>query len=206
MHRRVLADAQINLLPLIKVFSGAFFLAGGTAVALHIGHRRSIDFDLFTAEEIHRIRLRNRIQAEGFSIQGVLYEAFDQMHLLVNSVKLTFFSFPYPIPHPVDFEGIITVPALLDLAAMKAFTLVGRAKWKDYVDMYYILKDHYDVQHISSRAREIFGQVFNEKLFREQVCYFDDIDYSEKVEYLGNAPGDEAIKQFLSDAATAAFR
>lgn len=205
MHRDILAKEQIELLPLIQSFSGDFFLAGGTAVALHIGHRRSIDFDLFTTGEIHRIRIRNRIQSMGFSIASVLYEAFDHLHLIINSVKITFFNFPYPIAHPLNFDGIISLPELIDLAAMKAFALGGRAKWKDYVDMYFILKEHYTLSRISSRARQIFGSGFNEKLFREQLCYFDDIDYSEKVEYFGEAPGDETVKRFLCDTAIAPF-
>lgn len=205
MHRDILSKEQIELLPLLQSFSDDFFLAGGTAVALHLGHRRSIDFDLFTPGEIHRLRIRNRIQSYGFTIERVIYEAFDQLHIFIKSVKLTFFSFPYPVPHPCDFDGIITLPELLDLAAMKAFALGGRAKWKDYVDLYFILKEHYTLGQISSRARQIFGSSFNEKLFREQLCYFDDIDYSEKIEHLGAAPEDETVKQFLCNAAIAPF-
>ena len=48
MHDNILTNEQRNLLPLIKAFSKDYYLVGGTAIALHIGHRRSIDFDLFT--------------------------------------------------------------------------------------------------------------------------------------------------------------
>jgi hypothetical protein len=58
MHREILSKGQLALLPLIKLFSKEFYLAGGTAVALHIGHRRSIDFDLFTDKNIIRIKSR----------------------------------------------------------------------------------------------------------------------------------------------------
>jgi hypothetical protein len=47
MHKEVLNKDQIDLLPLVKQYKREFYLAGGTAVALHIGHRRSVDFDLF---------------------------------------------------------------------------------------------------------------------------------------------------------------
>ena len=205
MYHNILTDEQRKLLPLIKAFSKEYYLVGGTAIALHIGHRRSIDFDLFTDIDIKRRSIRNRIEKDGFAIESVLYEAFDQLHVIVNSVKITFFNFPYEVVHPIDFEGIIRIPALLDLAAMKTYALGGRAKWKDYVDLYFVLKDYHNFKKISSRATEIFGNSFNGKLFREQLCYFDDIDYSEKVEYVGEEIEEIKIKEFLSDIATMPF-
>ena len=47
MHKEILSENQIELLTLVKQFKRDFYLVGGTAIALHIGHRRSIDFDLF---------------------------------------------------------------------------------------------------------------------------------------------------------------
>ena len=205
MHNNVLTDKQKKLLPLITAFSKDYYLVGGTAIALHIGHRRSIDFDLFTRDDINRGNIRNRIEKDGFAIENVLYEAFDQLHVIVNSVKITFFNFPYEVVHPIDFEDIICVPALLDLAAMKTYALGGRAKWKDYVDLYFILKYYYDLRKISSRAAGIFGNSFNAKLFREQLCYFDDIDHSERVEYIGEEIEENTIKEFLSEIATMPF-
>jgi len=205
MYSDVLTDEQRNLLPLIRSFSDDFFLVGGTAIALYIGHRRSIDFDLFTEADIKRQSIRNLIKKSGFAVENLLYEAFDQMHVIVNSVKITFLNFPYKIVCPIDFDGIIKIPSLLDLAAMKTYALGGRAKWKDYVDLYFVLKDHYDLKELSARATEIFSGYFNEKLFREQLCFFDDIDYSEKIEYIGDEIDEEEIRSFLVYIATAQF-
>ncbi|MBC2695155.1 MAG: hypothetical protein HF982_07755 [Desulfobacteraceae bacterium] len=138
-------------------------------------------------------------------MDNLLYEAFDQIHLVVNSVKITFFNFFHKIVHSMDFDGIIKIPTLLDLSAMKTCTLGGRAKWKDYVDLYFILKDRYDLKELSARATEIFGAYFNEKLFREQLCFFDDIDYSEKVEYICDEINEEEIRKFLVDIAMTQF-
>ena len=205
MHSEVLTEEQRKLLPLIRSFSNDYYLVGGTAIALYIGHRRSIDFDLFTNRDIKRKSIRNLIKNNGFSVDNLLYEAFDQMHIVVNSVKITFFNFPYKIVHPMDFDGIIKIPTLLDLGAMKTYALGGRAKWKDYVDLYFILKDHYSLKELSARADNIFGVYFNEKLFREQLCFFDDIDYSEKVAYIGDEINEEEIKKVLVDIATTQF-
>lgn len=202
MHTEILTKEQNNLLPLIRSFSNDYYLVGGTAIALYIGHRRSIDFDLFTNGDIRRKRIRNIIAKSGFGVESLLYEAYDQIHIVVNSVKLTFFNFPYKIDHQMDFNGIIKMPVLLDLAAMKTYALGGRAKWKDYVDLYFILKNHYGLKELSKRATDIFGVYFNEKLFREQLCFFDDVDYSEKVDYLNETIKDEEVKETLVHIAT----
>lgn len=202
MHKEILTKEQTNLLPLLKLFSKEYYLAGGTAIALYIGHRRSIDFDLFTDKPIKRKNIRNNIEKLNLTLQTVLYEAFDQLHLIINSVKVTFFNYPYKI-EPMEQllteknNNIIKIPSLLDLSAMKAFTLGGRAKWKDYVDLYFILKNYFTLEEITNRAKDIFGNYFNEKLFREQLGYFDDIDYTESIEFINDKISDEEIKNFL---------
>jgi hypothetical protein len=105
----------------------------------------------------------------------------------------------------VNFQNIINIPPLPDLAAMKAFALGGRAKWKDYIDMYFLLKDHFSIKEIEQRAEELFRTAFNAKLFRQQLTYYKDIDYSEAVNFLKEDPGVEEIKRFLTDVATIAF-
>jgi len=77
---------------------------------------------------------------------------------------------------------------------MKAFALGGRGKWKDYVDLYFIIKKYYSAKEIADQAKEIFQDVFNPILFAKQLCYFGDIDYSENVEYL---PGFETDEQTI---------
>lgn len=84
---------------------------------------------------------------------------------------------------------------------MKAFTIDERAKWKDYVDLYFIIKDFFHIQKIINNAYSIFQDRFNEKLFREQLTYFDDINFSEPIEYLVSEPDNETIKNFLINAA-----
>jgi len=204
MHRQIFKQQQEALLPYLKDFKRSFYLVGGTAIALHIGHRRSIDFDLFTPYPLNRTRIKGKLKAIPFE-QKPVFEDFDQLHLLANNVKMTFFSFPYPVEHPVIFNKFITMPTLLTLAAMKAFALGRRAKWKDYVDLFFILRDHYNIKEISGEAQKVFGQLFSEKLFRQQLAFHDDIDYTEPVEFLVPAVPDEEIKTFLIDKATDLF-
>ncbi len=72
-------------------------------------------------------------------------------------------------------------------------------------NLYFILKYHYGLQQISDRATDIFGNLFSEKLFRQQLCFFNDINYSEKVEFVSDEISDEEIKNFLIDIVTDPF-
>ncbi len=205
MFKNILTANQLKLLPLVKEFSRDYYLVGGTAIALHLGHRRSIDFDLFTSGRLKKQSIKRTIARHKCPVSDVLFEDSEQLHLVVHDVKLTFFSYPYRIDAPVDFEQIIHIPDLLTLAAMKAYALGGRAKWKDYVDLYFLLRDHFSLAQISEKSKDLFGVYYNEKLFREQLCYFQDVDHSEKVDFVVPAVSDEQIEQFLTNIATAAF-
>jgi hypothetical protein len=204
MHTEIFNSGQVELLPYIKGFKRSFYMVGGTSVALHIGHRRSIDFDLFTFAQLNKSRIKGKLIHIPFN-QIPIFEDFDQLHLLINNVKLTFFSYPYSVLHPITVGSIITIPSLLSLAAMKAFALGRRAKWKDYVDLYFILNDYYTIQEICREAEKIFNRQFSEKLFRQQLAFHRDIDYTEPVEYIVTAVPDNEIKEFLIDKATDLF-
>lgn len=200
MQTNILTEKQLELLPYLKEFRRKFYLVGGTAIAIHIGHRRSIDFDLFCTTPFQHRDIHNKIFRFPFS-KNKIFEDSDQIHFFINDIKVTFFYYPYPILHDVDLKKIITMPDLASLAAMKAFALGRRAKWKDYVDLYFLIKDHFSIETISESALKYFGGLFSEKLFREQLAFHKDIDFTEPVEYLTTEPSEQDIKQFLLDKA-----
>ncbi|MDO8611022.1 MAG: nucleotidyl transferase AbiEii/AbiGii toxin family protein [bacterium] len=196
MYKNILNSDQENLLPLVKSFSSNYYLVGGTAIALHVGHRRSIDFDLFTDNSFDSMKIRTKLLTN-YKIDQTFSQGLGELTILINKVKVTFFHYPFIIDRPVDFDGFITLPDLLTLGAMKAFALGRRAKWKDYVDLYFIFQK-YSFQELIIKTSSIFKSEFNEKLFRTQLGYFDDIDHSEEIEYMaGFEKKDEDIKKFL---------
>lgn len=198
MHEEILTNEQLELLPLVKLFSESFYMVEGTAIALFLGHRRSVDFDLFT-NRLDPFYVKNKLVNSSFNVENTIFESNLQLHFIINTVKFSFVEFPFRVSHPVWFKNIISMPELLDLAAMKAYALGSRAKWKDYVDFYFLLKYKFTIDKIARRATEIFGNYFNQKLFLEQLAYFEDIDYSETIEFTGEAPSDEEIKKFLTE-------
>ncbi|MDR0566160.1 MAG: nucleotidyl transferase AbiEii/AbiGii toxin family protein [Prevotellaceae bacterium] len=199
MHNEILTSEQQELFPYISQFKRTFYLVGGTAIALHIGHRESIDYDLFIFNKLNRSRVKRQLLTIPFR-QKIIFEDVDQLHFYINDVKVTFFSYPYKVEHPVAVGNIITMPTLLSLAAMKAFALGRRAKWKDYVDLYFLVKNYFSIAEISCEATRLFSEQFSEKLFRQQLAFHKDINYSEEVKYFpGFEVNPEDIKQFLID-------
>jgi len=200
MHKEILSGLQVELLPLVRLFKREFYLVGGTAIALYIGHRRSIDFDLFKYSVLHPKSIITKVNSFGLPYL-VTRRVSEQMNMTINEVKFTFFEYPFQLDAKNGFEDCLRMPALIDLAAMKAYALGRRSKWKDYVDFYFLLRDHFSIDEISERAVEIFDQLFSPKLFRAQLSYFQDINYFEPVEYLLPVPSNDEIRQFLIDKA-----
>ena len=196
MNRQVLNSDQEQLLPFIHSFSSDFYLVGGTAIALHLGHRRSVDFDLFADSTFDPMVIRNKIM-QNQTVEYTFSQGAGELTLLINKVKVTFFHYPFIIQRNTSFDQTILLPDLLTLGAMKAFALGRRAKWKDYVDLYFIFQKH-SFQELVDKTNSIFKAEFNEKLFRTQLGFFDDIDYTEQIEYMsGFEKKDDDIKQFL---------
>lgn len=201
-HNAILNEKQVELLPLISEFKREYYLVGGTAIALYLGHRRSIDFDLFKFAPLNRKKNVEKIRQYGYE-PLITWNVADQMNMVVNDVKLTFFQYPFQIKANNVFEGQIHIPELIDLAAMKAYALGRRSKWKDYVDLFFLLKEQFSFETISQRANAIYGNMFSDKLFRSQLSYFEDIDYTEEVEYMiPNPPTENEIKDFLIKVST----
>ncbi|OGM24633.1 hypothetical protein A2962_01625 [Candidatus Woesebacteria bacterium RIFCSPLOWO2_01_FULL_39_61] len=198
MHEEILSENQKRLLPLLNRFSGKFGLVGGTAIALHIGHRRSLDLDLATLESTKNEKVANEVRSL-YSIESVLVDEVNELSIVVESVKLTFFTYPFHIEFTDKLTQVLKMPDLVTLSSMKAYALGRRAKWKDYVDLYFVFKN-YSLKDVVDKSKGIFKGEFNEKLFREELSYFEDIDYSEEIDYMeGFKTNDDVIRNALKE-------
>jgi hypothetical protein len=92
---------------------------------LHIGHRESIDFDLFKENNIKKKDLYSKLERINYKVS---FADYNQVNMMSNGVKITFFSFPYKIPTTCTLGNHLKLPDLMTLAAMKAFALGRRAK------------------------------------------------------------------------------
>ncbi len=198
MYKEILYPEQLKILELLEVFSDDFYLAGGTAIALQIWHRKSIDFDLFSSKPLKNQAIINTLKKNGFEPSQILIDTkWEELTMIIDGVKVTFLYYPFDIPldENISFEWI-QLPNLQTLWAMKLYTLGRRWKYKDYVDIYFLLQQ-LSIWELSALTDEIFDWGYNEKLMREQLCYFEDIDFSEEVEFLGEPISQEKIQKQL---------
>jgi hypothetical protein len=197
MNFQILNKKQAELLTKLKIFKDDFYLSGGTAIALHLGHRRSIDFDFFSYANFDNLKIKQKINKIN-KISAVLIDEKSELTVIVSNVKITFLHYPFKVDSFVFDQNFKTLD-LLSLAALKAYALGRRAKWKDYVDLYFILQKH-NLKEIVTRAKNIFKKQFNEKNFYQQLSYFQDIDYSEQVDYIeGFEVSENKIKNYLKN-------
>lgn len=115
-----------------------FYLGGGTALALYLGHRHSMDLDWFTGEQIaDSLRLAQDLREEGISlVTGRI--ARGTLHGSVSSVRVSFLAYRYPLLQPLVSwpESGCLIAALDDLVCMKLAALAQRGSKKDFVDIY----------------------------------------------------------------------
>lgn len=197
MHPEVLTKAGAALLPTLGRFQG-FYLAGGTALALQIGHRISVDFDLFSNEPIERTLLHGVRRAFGAGAEIVpLVNNSDELTATVNGVKITFLRYPFPVLDGfVRYDGL-SLLSVREIAATKAYTIGRRGSFKDYVDLYFIVSQgHASLPNIIANAEEKFGTDFNSRLFLEQLVYLEDLDTTE-VQFVKEPATAEEIRSFF---------
>ena len=134
MHRLLTAIGQ-------QSFASHFYLAGGTALSLQIGHRRSVDFDFFAeTDEVKGKRVDEIIRSlDSFSIQ-VIERTLGNFVLLVDNIRIGFFSYGYSLINPaVQFENV-ALASIADIGLMKCDALITRGSRKDFYDLFYITK------------------------------------------------------------------
>ena len=107
MHKEILTQNQQGLLTVINRFSNEYYMVGGTAIALQIGHRESSDFDLFKQGKINTLDIK-RTFGDRLVKESILVERSYEFTFVVEDVKFTFYDFPYKIQANIDFDGIDT--------------------------------------------------------------------------------------------------
>ena len=175
----ILPPPQISLWPELGQVPADFVLYGGTALALHLGHRESIDFDFFSAGEIDPDHLLNTIPF----LRGsrVLQKAANTLDVTVDRggpIKVSFFGIPnlkrilQPLVCP---DNQIRVASLLDLAGTKVSVVQKRSELKDYLDIAAILADgRVTLPMALSAGQAIYGSQFNPLISLKALSYFDD--------------------------------
>ncbi len=171
----IIAPKTFALIQELQSINGfqKFYLVVGTALALQLGHRNSIDIDLFTQDDFSNETIIN-ILRERYEVQEV-FSRNNTVISLVDNIKTDFIKHNYPILVPPITEEDITFLSKEDISAMKIHAIIQSGKrLKDYIDIYFLL-EHFSMQQML----DFFVRKYtysNAMIAMKAMNYFDDID------------------------------
>ena len=186
----LLPKTKSLLLKMIETceFLEDYVLVGGSALTLHLCHRKSEDLDFFTYEDsFDKKKIFDFIKQ--FTSKEILNQTDEQVDLLLDGVKVTFFNAKWSFLQP-STQNKFNLASLEPIAAMKINVIFLRAKFRDYYDLYFLAKKM-DLEEIYKCSLNILDGI-NFKLFVTALLYIDDIEdddigYLEPIENLDKA-------------------
>lgn len=179
MHAEVMPPTQQALLHRIGPFATrqGFYLGGGTAVAIYLGHRRSVDLDWFTGDRLaDPLQLGVAVQEEGLAFEAESVEA-GTLHGTAEGVRLSFLEYRYPLLRPLAPWPAFgcELASVEDLVCMKLSAIAGRGARKDFLDLYALGEQGIRLTQMLDLYQEKFGTAdIGHVLF--SLTYFDDAE------------------------------
>ena len=144
---------------------------------LLLGHRRSFDLDVFLPNPISKRLLLALKSTYQNRLQRPLVDSGNELSVVISpKTKVSFIFFPFPPLHATTKTDSLDLFSLEDLASNKAYVIGRRGAWRDYVDLFFILKNGVEFAKVIAEAKKRFGGAFSEKLFLEQLTYYGDLD------------------------------
>lgn len=199
IHKNILTDEMQKIYPMMKDFGDDFYLAGGTGLALLIGHRISVDFDFFSDKPIKKTLIK-KVEEMFFEFQiQIILNTKDELTVIVGDTKITFLYYPFPKILPTETDDKIQILSAKEIFASKAYSVGRRGVYKDYVDLYIGLKNKLtSLPEIIQIAKEKYSDAFNDRLFLEQLLYLDDVEEMEIIMIEGPLPSKKELLDFFS--------
>lgn len=175
MFYNILDKKRKDILPLLKELKENFYLAGGTALALQIGHRDSIDFDFFSVDNFDTSDLFKKLAYifRDYTIQKVQDEKNTLTIVVDNSIKISFFTYKYSLIKPLVIKRNINFASIEDIACMKLMAITSRSTEKDYIDLYFILHSM-KLSNLLFLVQQKYSTA-DINLIIKSLVYFDDV-------------------------------
>jgi hypothetical protein len=151
---------------------GKLNLVGGTSLALQIGHRKSINIDLFGYVDIDEFELTNILNH--FKSFQILNQTTNIKTYLINNIKVDIVNYPYKWLDPFITHDEIRLATMKDIAAMKLSAITGRGTKKDFIDIYFLL-DYFTLKDMMGFYHKKFpdGSDF---MVLKSLAYFKDAE------------------------------
>ena len=198
-HREVLPDGwarATNELASRSVLQG-FYLAGGTGLALQMGHRRSVDLDLFSQSEFSPTDLRAQLgDLSGLRVRQVVRGT---IHLELRDVLVSFLHYPYPLLFPLHHFEVLTVADPRDIACMKLDAIASRGSRRDFVGLY-VAARRYGLREILGWFEQKYAAApYNRVHLLKALSYFTDAEREPMPDVLVSLAWDTVKQFFLSE-------
>jgi hypothetical protein len=173
-----------------------FYLAGGTALALHLGHRKSVDLDFFTENPFDEDRLLNRLQVlPSFAL--VARDA-QTLHCHVQGVKVSFIGYAYPLLAPLGKLAGVSVADPIDIACMKISAISSRGTRRDFVDLYALARKQGLETLLAAFERKFANTRFNLVHVLKSLVYFSDAEKDPMPDMVAQISWNEVTQFFLA--------
>ena len=173
MQWDILDEGRRDLLPRLKFLKNSgFYLAGGTALALQIGHRISADFDFYNQNKFNPTKIYRDFQAQKPAKILLGNTAEDTLFLEINNIAISLFTYSYPLLKPLKKSENLNIASLEDIAAMKLIAIIQRGVKRDFIDLYF-LAQIFGLEKIMNLTKKKYTG-FNKYLACQALVYFKD--------------------------------
>lgn len=153
-----------------------FYLAGGTALAIQLGHRTSLDFDFYSQEKLDTDKLRREF-VRHFPDEKIPQEQpEDTFWLTISGINLSIFYYPYKLVKKLADYPPVKLASLEDIAAMKIAAVIQRARQRDFFDLYYLLKKLSLARVIEATYEKYPWYQENNQIIFKALTYFEEAD------------------------------
>jgi len=174
MHFSVLNKKQAELLKKLSFLKEyGFYLAGGTALALQIAHRTSLDFDFYTPQKFDPQKIKKEFDKRFKNVKEI-YLSEDTLILNVEGTIVSCFWFPYKLIRPCQDFKEVSLASLEDIGAMKMIAISQRGKRRDFIDLYFLLKK-FGLRKIIEFVKKKYPN-FNIYVGLQGLLYFEDAE------------------------------
>jgi len=176
MHPETINKKTESVLAKIKKLGWReeFYLAGGTALAIQLGHRESIDLDFFSRNDFSVEKIKETLSQIGNL--SVDYEEEGTLSGVLDGVKISFFHYNYDQLFPLVNYGEVFLADERDIAAMKIDTVSSRGSKKDFIDIYFLLKRYSLAQLIAFFENKFKNIKYNKLHILKSLIYFSDAE------------------------------
>lgn len=194
---------SVELLGEKKITRG-FYLAGGSALALHLGHRTSVDLDFFTPRSFDALALSRRLAQAGAFVQEQRKK--DTLLGTFAQVKVSFFRYSYPLIVPTATLLNTAIASVSDIGAMKLDAIGTRGKKRDFIDLYFIYRAGHSLEDVLDWYREKYkGVEVNLVHYIKALTYFEEAEADPMPRMLKRVTW-EQVKRFFEKEAPPLLR